>query len=639
MIISLESICKSFGANEVLKDVTCKIEDDNRIGLIGVNGAGKSTLLNIISGNLEADGGIRMAGTAAEIGFLKQNSGLNISNTIMDEMLAVFEKLTAIETEINNLQHKMAQLSHDSHEYKDIAEQYSKLQSVFESNDGYNIKIKINTILNGMGFAEKSKDTIINTLSGGEKTRLAICKLLLQNPNLLILDEPTNHLDFKTLIWLEEYLQGYKGALLIVSHDRYFLDKLVNQIWEIEDKKLKTYAGNYTKYVVLKRERLERQLKEYEMQQQQIAKLEEYVARNIVRATTAKSAKSKRNALERMELIEKPSFYSKTAHFKFNFERDPVKEILNIDNLSLKIFNDNSEYILCSNLKLEVRRGDKIAIVGANGIGKSTFLKTIINGFNNESRNIKWGKNVSISYFEQEANNLNADNTVLEELWRRFPSQYEHYIRTVLGSVLLTGENVYKKVSDISGGEKAKLKFAIMMCEQANVLVFDEPTNHLDLATKDVLDQALSEFAGTIIMVSHDRYLLSKIPNKIVEMTSDGFVEYIGNYEKYIEIKNIKAKKDEKIEKPAAKAASNSSGYRSKKQRSEQVNLKRKIAELETAIEKIEGEIACLEAEISTPDITSDYQLLAKKCEELDDKKNTAAGLYDEWQCLSEELE
>ncbi len=526
MILAMENLSKSYASKIVLDDITLKIEDNDRIGLIGVNGAGKSTLLKIITGMEQSDSGVLSVSNHAKIGFLQQNSGLSSESTIMDEMLSVFKDTLNTEKAMRKVEQKMSKAQPDSDEYAGLAEEYTRLHAKFEAEDGYHIEVKIKTILNGMGFADKAADTVTDTLSGGEKTRLALAKLLLESPDLLILDEPTNHLDFdeptnhldfKTLTWLESYLLEYKGALLIVSHDRYFLDRIVTSICEIERHRLVRYKGNYSKYLGLKKERIERQQKEYDIQSQEIAAMEDYVRRNMARASTAKSAKSRVAALERMERVEKPQGDLKSAKISFQYDRPPVKDVLTVSDIDLRVGEGDRQRLLFEHLDFKVMRGEKVAVIGANGVGKSTFLKVILGKLGHTHGTIEWGKHVQVTYFDQEGKQLNPENTVLDELWNRFPTSYEQQIRNMLGGVLLTGENVYKKVGVISGGERAKLGFAVLMAERGNVLVLDEPTNHLDLDTKEVLDKALCSFDGTIITVSHDRYLLNKLPTKIVE--------------------------------------------------------------------------------------------------------------------------
>lgn len=648
MLISISNLSKSFGENQILKDINLTIEDNCRYGLIGVNGAGKSTLLSIIMGELDYDDGDIYKSPNLTIGYLKQNSGLDRNSTIISEMRNAFSDIIKIEDELRLIEEKMLSYSeHNSSEYKSLMSEYSKKQSYFESMDGYNIDVKIKTVLNGLGFSDRSLETEINVLSGGEKTRLALAALLLEEPNLLILDEPTNHLDFKTLDWLENYLiNSYKGSLLIVSHDRYFLDNTVENMLEIERGKMYSYNGDYSKYLVLKEERNEVLRKEYEAQQLQISQMQTYIDKNITRASTSGSAKSRVKALERMELIEKPDDDIKPIKLKFETIKEPYKDVLTVENLDITVGDRESAggiKNICSGLNLSIKRGDKVALIGDNGIGKSSFLKVIQDIIPHQNGSVVWGKNTSVSYYEQENLNLNPDNLAINELWDRFPRIPEAQIRRVLGNVRLTKEDVYKPVKVISGGERAKLAFCIIMLEKSNVILFDEPTNHLDLPSKEILEQAMNEYDGTLLFVSHDRYLLNKVPNKIIEMTKDGFTIYDGNFEYYKQRKEwIKQKQsietNNKVETNNSSQKS-SGGYRSKEQRKAETKRKLQIAELEKMISKTEEEISALENEMTKEEVFSDYILMNEKNSELEKLNSNLEEYYDNWTKLSEEQE
>lgn len=648
MLISISNLSKSFGENQIIKDINLTIEDNCRYGLIGVNGAGKSTLLSIIMGELDYDDGDIYKSPNLTIGYLKQNSGLDRNSTIISEMRNAFSDIIKIEDELRLIEEKMLSYSeHNSSEYKSLMSEYSKKQSYFESMDGYNIDVKIKTVLNGLGFSDRSLETEINVLSGGEKTRLALAALLLEEPNLLILDEPTNHLDFKTLDWLENYLiNSYKGSLLIVSHDRYFLDNTVENMLEIERGKMYSYNGNYSKYLVLKEERNEVLRKEYEAQQLQISQMQTYIDKNITRASTSGSAKSRVKALERMELIEKPDDDIKPIKLKFETIKEPYKDVLTVENLDIVVGDRESAggiKNICSGLNLSIKRGDKVALIGDNGIGKSSFLKVIQDIIPHQNGSVVWGKNTSVSYYEQENLNLNPDNLAINELWDRFPRIPEAQIRRVLGNVRLTKEDVYKPVKVISGGERAKLAFCIIMLEKSNVILFDEPTNHLDLPSKEILEQAMNEYDGTLLFVSHDRYLLNKVQNKIIEMTKDGFTIYDGNFEYYKQRKEwIKQKQsietNNKVETNNSSQKS-SGGYRSKEQRKAETKRKLQIAELEKMISKTEEEISALENEMTKEEVFSDYILMNEKNSELEKLNSNLEEYYDNWTKLSEEQE
>lgn len=646
MLLNVEHLYKYFNGQALLKDINFTVEDREAVGLIGINGCGKSTLLNIITGSEGYDktpeglGSVNIAGKAS-IGFLRQNSGLNSELTIGEEMKNAFAPLLETLDKMKILEKKMA----DGGDIDSISHEYAELSSYFEARDGYRIDVKIKQVLNGMGFGSTPTDRVISTLSGGEKTRLALAKLLLEEPNLLILDEPTNHLDFETLMWLEDYLKGYKGAIIIVSHDRYFLNKVCTRICEIEQGRLTSYRGDYSSYLVQKKMNSERQLKEYEAQQKEIAKLEDYVAKNLVRASTSKMAKSRQHMLDRIERIDKPLMYSKPPKIKLEYDIEPTKDIVRVVDCPLVVGEGADKKELIKSLTMNVRRGEHVAIIGANGIGKTSILKLIQGIIPHEGGNISWGGNVKISYFEQEHAILDPHKTVLEEIMDRYPRLSEQQARSVLGAVLLTGENVFKPISVLSGGERAKLCFAIMALNRGNVLVLDEPTNHLDLSTKEVLEDALAEFGGTIILVSHDRYLLNKVASRIIEIKHDEVNSYEGNFDAYSEAVNaarqLKMQSEAEIKRAEEEKAykeNKARQYRSKEQRAADAQKRNRIRELEKEIEGTEVLIFELENAISDPEIASDYSKMSEKCKELEEAKTALDQKMDEWAELSDQL-
>lgn len=646
MLLNVEHLYKYFNGQALLKDINFTVEDREAVGLIGINGCGKSTLLNIITGSEGYDktpeglGSVNIAGKAS-IGFLRQNSGLNSELTIGEEMKNAFAPLLETLDKMKVLEKKMA----DGGDIDDISHEYAELSSYFEARDGYRIDVKIKQVLNGMGFGSTPTDRVISTLSGGEKTRLALAKLLLEEPNLLILDEPTNHLDFETLMWLEDYLKGYKGAIIIVSHDRYFLNKVCTRICEIEQGRLTSYRGDYSSYLVQKKMNSERQLKEYEAQQKEIAKLEDYVAKNLVRASTSKMAKSRQHMLDHIERIDKPLMYTKSPKIKLEYDIEPTKDIVRVVDCPLVVGEGADKKELIKSLTMNVRRGEHVAIIGANGIGKTSILKLIQGIIPHEGGNISWGENVKISYFEQEHAILDPHKTVLEEIMDRYPRLSEQQARSVLGAVLLTGENVFKPISVLSGGERAKLCFAIMTLNRGNVLVLDEPTNHLDLSTKEVLEDALAEFGGTIILVSHDRYLLNKVASRIIEIKHDEANSYEGNFDAYSEAVNaarqLKMQSEAEIKRAEEEKAykeNKARQYRSKEQRAADAQKRNRIRELEKEIEDTEVLIFELENAISDPEIASDYSKMSEKCKELEEAKTALDQKMDEWAELSDQL-
>ncbi|MCR5707143.1 MAG: ABC-F family ATP-binding cassette domain-containing protein [Ruminococcus sp.] len=626
MLASLTNINKFYNGVQLLSNVSLTIDETDKIGLVGNNGCGKSTLLKILTGSVEPDrfnekdGIVSFAGKTS-IGYLEQMGGLDSESTVMDEMQKVFEpmhkaieRLREIELEIE---------AGDS----SAADEYQQLSSWVEANDGYNTDVKIRTILNGMGFTEEELGRVVSGFSGGEKTRLCISKLLLEEPNLLILDEPTNHLDFKTIMWLEDYLRSYKGAVLIVSHDRFFLDRLCTSICEIERGVLRRYKGNYSAFVRQREEDDARREKEYAQQQKQIAKMEDYVARNLVRASTTKMAQSRRRQLEKIEPIEKPFHDTRRAKIHFTYGVEPPLDVLKVKGVDITVGEGSERKTLVDEIDFEVRRGEKIGIIGDNGIGKSTLLKIIQEKLPHKGV-VRWNSNIKISYFEQESTNLNRALTVMEELHSRYPSLSDLEVRSLLAQVRFTGENVFKETGVISGGERAKLCFAIMMQEHGNVLILDEPTNHLDLASKEAIEEALEEYTGTVIFVSHDRYLLSKIADRLIELTEGGYREHNYGFAKYLDVLRDEQAEEKRIADAAkfAKAAEaarekNERSYRSKQQRSADAARKNEMRRLEKEIDELQARIDLLTEEISREEVYTNYELMSGKCAEIDSLK------------------
>lgn len=626
MLASLTNINKFYNGNQVLNNVSLVIDETDKIGLVGNNGCGKSTLLKILTGSVEPDrftekDGIVSFAQKTTVGYLEQMGGLNSENTVIEEMRSVFEPIHKAIERLREIEIEIEMGDNSS------ADEYQQLSSWVEANDGYNTDVKIRMVLNGMGFTADELERTVSGFSGGEKTRLCISRLLLEEPNLLILDEPTNHLDFKTIMWLEDYLRNYRGAVLIVSHDRYFLDRLCTSICEIERGTLTRYRGNYTAFVRQREENDARREKEYEIQQKQIAHMEEYVAKNLVRASTTKMAQSRRKQLEKTERIEKPFHDTKSAKIRFTYGIEPPLDVLKVKGVDISVGEGTARKTLVDNIDFEVRRGEKVGIIGDNGIGKSTLLRIIQEQLQHKGT-VRWNSNIKISYFEQESTNLNKALTVMEELHSRYPSMSDLEVRSLLAQVRLVGENVFKETGVISGGERAKLCFAIMMQEHGNVLILDEPTNHLDLSSKEAIEEALQEYTGTVIFVSHDRYLLSKIADRLIELTDGSYREHNYGFEKYLDVLRDEQAEQKRIadaEKfaKAAEAAKEKQAktYRNKQQRSADAARKNEMRRLEKEMDELQAKIDTLTEEISKEEVYTDYELMNSKCSEIESLK------------------
>ena len=618
MLVSLENVAFGYGGNLIFSGVTFAINEGERVGLIGANGEGKTTLIKLISGELEAEQGAVIKKNGLKIGYLEQNGGYLSGNTVYGEMREVFkEELSAVE-KLSSLSAQISQTPYPSREYDALSAKMQSLHKFLSARDCFDVDVKIKTVLNGMGFSEMY-GRVIDTMSGGEKTRLKLARLLLENPDLLILDEPTNHLDITTLFWLEEYLKSYKGGIFVVSHDRYFLDKTVGRILEIENKRLTSFSGNYTKYKILKADLYARQLKEYEAQQEERAKLQDYVDRNIVRATTAKSAQSRVKQLERMEILEKPFTPPKPPTFRFEYEIQPYERVLEIDGLNLEIGGKR----LITKGKLNVKRGEKLALVGENGTGKSTLLKQILK----TDPAIKVGRFVKFAFYDQESANLNGENTVLQELWERHVGYTQTEARSALARCGLFADDMDKTVKSLSGGERAKLSLCVLECERGNVLLLDEPTNHLDLPAREGLEKALKDFDGTLIFVSHDRYFISAVAQSIAEIEGGTLNRYEGGYESYNETK----KKAQSVQ-VTPKREPEKTSYRSKKERAEEENRKRLVKKLEEEISVLENEEAEINRQLSLPEIVCDYVLVNGLSKKLEGIKLQLDKLYNEYE-------
>ena len=635
MLIQLNNVTKNFVVNEIFSNVKMEINDKDRGAIVGRNGAGKSTLLKIISGELSFDSGERTISKNTTIGYLSQEFIVREDLSIYEEMITCFDEIISLEANLEKLSYELTPENIEND--PGLLDRFDRLQNEVLTHKDYHYKSKIESVLYGLDFTKDVFDKKISTFSGGEKTRLSMAKLLLSEPDLLILDEPTNHLDMENVAWLENYLSSYNGAIVIVSHDRYFLDKVVNVVYNLEFGKLKKYVGNYSKFLKQYEEDYEKQLKEFTSQQKDIKRLEEFVQKNIARASTSKMAKSRQKVLDKMELIDNPKKDDKAANIEFNIKEQSGRDVLMIENL--KVGYDGKQVGNAYNFS--VYKGDRIAIVGRNGIGKSTLIKTIAKKQNAISGSVHYGSKVSLGYYDQKQAEFESSKTILNELWDEYSLMKEAEVRTVLGRFLFRGDSVLKIVRDLSGGEKARLQLAKLMLEKNNLLVLDEPTNHLDITSKQVLEDALENYEGTIVFVSHDRYFINKIANKVLDITGDDYSIYLGNYDYYLEKREqeliAKKLKEEKTDEVQEKVANNYVLGKEEKKRIRK--LERTREELLEKIESLEEKVSLVNNELTKEEVYTDAIKVQEYNEELRSLNQEIEDLNNNWLEIEEELE
>lgn len=635
MLIQLNNVTKNFVVNEIFSNVKMEINDKDRVAIVGRNGAGKSTLLKIISGELSFDSGERTVSKNTTIGYLSQEFIVREDLSIYEEMITCFDEIISLEANLEKLSYELTPENIEND--PGLLDRFDRLQNEVLTHKDYHYKSKIESVLYGLDFTKDVFDKKISTFSGGEKTRLSMAKLLLSEPDLLILDEPTNHLDMENVAWLENYLSSYNGAIVIVSHDRYFLDKVVNVVYNLEFGKLKKYVGNYSKFLKQYEEDYEKQLKEFTSQQKNIKRLEEFVQKNIARASTSKMAKSRQKVLDKMELIDNPKKDDKAANIEFNIKEQSGRDVLMIENL--KVGYDGKQVGNAYNFS--VYKGDRIAIVGRNGIGKSTLIKTIAKKQNAIGGSVHYGSKVSLGYYDQKQAEFESSKTILNELWDEYPLMKEAEVRTVLGRFLFRGDSVLKIVRDLSGGEKARLQLAKLMLEKNNLLVLDEPTNHLDITSKQVLEDALENYEGTIVFVSHDRYFINKIANKVLDITGDDYNIYLGNYDYYLEKREqeliAKKLKEEKTDEVQEKVANDYVLGKEEKKRIRK--LERTREELLEKIESLEEKVTLVNNELTKEEVYTDAIKVQEYNEELRSLNQEIEDLNNTWLEIEEELE
>lgn len=633
IILSAQHIAKSFGVNAVLRDVSLTVQQGDRIGLVGVNGCGKSTLMRILAGLDAQDGGEISLVRGLRVGYLAQQNMVTSGETVWNELQKVYEQVFAMEKKLRELEDEMAHAHTDAQRFAQLSADYDRLTQRFEEADGYSWKSMVSGVLNGLGFKPAQYDQCVDSLSGGEQTRLCLARLLLQKPDLLLLDEPTNHLDMETLQWLENYLAAYKGSVLVISHDRYFLDHVCTSIVEILMGASEQYNGNYTRYIAQRQERFESRMRAYEIQQKEIERQQAIIARYRMfnREKSIRAAESREKALNRMEKLEKP-VDERAIRFSFEARRRTGEDVLQLTEIS-KSFGEKH---LFHDLTLRVRAGDRVALIGPNGVGKSTLIKIIVGEEQPDTGFIRYGSNVDIGYYDQHQSTLHADKTALDEIWDRFPQMEQSNVRGALGMFLFTGDDVFKPIHTLSGGEKGRVALTALMLRKDNLLLLDEPTNHLDMDSREVLEDALTDFGGTIITVSHDRYFINRIANRIIEMQPDGVTEYIGNYDDYIERKN----RPVAVEAEAGKTKTELEKEKRREKLSRQAlrQLKIRAQEAEKAVGVKEAEIAELEAQMADPSLYSDAQKSADVQRAYQKAQQALQTLYEQWEAAEAAL-
>lgn len=635
IVLSCNNLYKSFGIDSILENICFTVNEGDKIGIIGINGTGKTTLMKIISGEYGYDDGDIYTSKDCEIGYLQQNTNFLSNNTILEEVLEVFKPLIDMENYLRELEHKIAEEgSKDSSPILEkLMNDYSHTLEDFASQNGYGYKSEAKGVLKGLGFKDEDMDKPINILSGGEKTRVLLGKLLLKKPTLLLLDEPTNHLDSEAIEWLEFFLKQYKGTVMLISHDRYFLDQVVDRVFEIHNKKLKTYNGNYSKFIELSKVEKELELKKYEDQQKDLKKQEESIERLKAygREKHLKRARSKEKALDKVDILDKPEAYRKKAKIQFNPSVSSGNDVLQVEDLSMAY----DERVLFKGVNFNIYRGEKVALIGPNGIGKSTLFKIIMKELTPICGDFKLGTNVNVSYFHQEQKTLNLDNTIIDEIWDSNEKLTQTEIRNMLGSLLFEDEEVFKKISTLSGGERARIAILKLILSKANFLLLDEPTNHLDIDSKEVLEESLESYTGTIFTISHDRYFLNTVVDKILVLSENGITEYLGNYDYYINKKReteeisaiVEVEEKTKTQLKDEKRKEKEQREKEKKNRYKIKNIEQEIEETEAKIEELDH-LLCQEEVYSNPDKSKEVSLEKANFED------KLSSLYETWEEL-----
>ncbi|MGN5894555.1 MULTISPECIES: ABC-F family ATP-binding cassette domain-containing protein [unclassified Staphylococcus] len=639
ILLQLNNVSKSFDGEEIFSDVHFEVKSHEKIGIVGRNGAGKSTLMKIIAGVDGYDSGNVSKIKNLKVGYLTQQMTLDTDHTVWEEMSKPFAYLKQMEQEMQAETNWLADHAdeYESETFKDHMARYETLSNQFERLEGYQFESKIKTVLHGLDFNEEDFNRSVNDFSGGQKTRLSLAQMLLSEPDLLLLDEPTNHLDMETTQWLEDYLNYFKGAIVIISHDRFFLDKTVNQIYDVALGAVQHYVGNYSKFITQRDQYYQKRMQEYERQQAEIKRLETFVEKNITRASTSGMAKSRRKVLEKIERIDKPMLDARSANIQFDFDRNTGNDVYHIRNLEIGY----AEPVIAP-ITMEITKGNHLAVIGPNGIGKSTFIKTVADRIPKLGGEIIHGANLRVGYYDQKQAEFKSNKTILDYVWDQYPTMPEKDVRAVLGRFLFVQDDVKKIINDLSGGEKARLQLALLMLERNNVLILDEPTNHLDIDSKEMLEQALQDFEGTLIFVSHDRYFINQLANKVFDMQPDGGTVYAGNYQYYLdktEEKAAIAAKNEAQQAAQISTEENTNSYENQKaQRRELRQLERQIENCEAEIEKFEQQIETIDHQLTQPEVFNDPEKAAQLAEEKDTIEHQLEQVMETWEELQEKI-
>lgn len=628
-VLSCNNLTKSYIVDTVIEDISFTVEDGDKIGVLGLNGSGKTTLFNILAGDIHQDKGEIFIQKDLVLGYLRQHVKIDSQNTVFEECLMVFEHLIGMEKNLRNLEKEIAELGveGDSDRLASLMNRYANLTEEFQEKNGYGFKSEIRGTLIGLGFTEEDFDKEVNILSGGQKSRLSLAKLLLEKPDLLLLDEPTNHLDIDAIGWLEKFLKDYKGAVLIISHDRYFLDNVVNRIFYLENKTIKVYNTNYSRFMEQRKKDLEVLKRQYEDQQKEIKRQEEIIARfmNYGDSRYIKQAQSRQRLLDKMKLIDKP-MNSKKSRLRFEPKIKSGRDVLSVDNIK-KAFDD---FVLLEDISFDIYRGERVGLIGPNGIGKTTLFKIVLGEVGYDEGDITLGRNVITGYFDQEMGNLNLDKTVIDEIWDEYPKLNYYEIRTILSQFMFVGDDIFREVSDLSGGEKGRLSLLKLMLSNANFLLMDEPTNHLDIDSKEVLEDAILNYEGTLFVISHDRYFLNRVTDKILELTPEGLKEYLGNYDYYLEKKN-ESLYEEDEEDTKTKTQIKLERKKEKELIQKERERKRQIKKLEEEITRTEKSIEEIDSLLYDPDIYEDHERIVELSQKRQELQDELDDLYEKW--------